>query len=142
MRLLGRAEAELGLVLGVVAVDLGDVERREQRAVLGRERHALALRGLRHGERDGQRPDGAVGELHLLDRALVVGLAHEPAQRGEGAARDHVEIGDLARAERDRLELVDALGALADALDERAAVRCDQPGHAATAAFTRPRCSR
>jgi hypothetical protein len=143
MGLLGGAEAELGLVPGVVGVDLGDVEHREQRAVLRRQRDAVALRGVGHRERHGQRPDGAVGELHLLDDARVVGLAHEAAQGRERAARHHVQVGDLALAQRDRLERLDAGGALADARDELAAVRRDQAGrHAATAAFTRPRCSR
>ena len=139
---LARAEAQLGLVAGVVGIDLGDLERREQAAVLGCERDALAFRGLAHGECDRQRPERAVGESHLLDRARIVGLAHEPTQGRERAARDHVEVGELARAERDRLEPLDALRALPGAFDERAAVWGDQPAHAATAEPTSPRCSR
>ena len=143
VRLLGRAEAQLGLVPGVVGEHLGDVEHGQQRAVLGGQRDALAARRLGDRERDGQRPDRAVGELHALDDALVVGAAHEAAQRRERAAREHVEVGELAPAERDPLERLDAVGALAGAGDERAAVRGDQSGgHAATAALTRPRCSR
>ena len=122
---------------------LCDVEHGQQRAVLGRQRHLLAARCLGDRECHGQRPDGAVGELHALDDALVVGAAHEAAQRRERSAGEHVEVCQLAPAERDPLERLDALGALAGARDERSAVRGDQSGgHAATAALTRPRCSR
>ena len=141
--LLRRAEAQLGLVPGVVGEHLAHVERGEQRAVLRGQRDALAAGRLGDGERHGERPDGAVRELHALDDALVVGAPHEAAQGGEGAARQHVEIGDLALAQRDALQLLDALRALAGARDERASVRRNQPSrHAATADFTRPRCSR
>ena len=143
VRLLGRAEAQLGLVLRVVGEHLCDIEHRQQRAVLGRQRDLLAARRLGDRERHGQRPDRPVGELHALDDALVVGPAHEAAQRRERSAGEHVEVCQLAPAERDPLERLDALGALAGAGDERPAVRGDQSGgHAATAALTRPRCSR
>ena len=104
VRLLGGAEAELGLVAGVVGVDLADVEHGQERAVLGGQGHAVAARRLGDGQRHGQRPDGAVVEMHVLDDARVVGGSHEAAQRRERSAREHVQIGHLALAERDPLE--------------------------------------
>ena len=67
MRLVGRAEAALGLVLRVVLVGARDVEHGQQPAVLVGQRDAVALRRLRHGERDGQRPQRAVGQAHVVD---------------------------------------------------------------------------
>ncbi len=84
--------------------------------------------------------------MHLLDDAVVVGLAHEALERRERAGREHVEIGELARRERHDLERVEIVGCVAGAIDERAAVRRDQTigrdgRHAVTLAGTRPSSS-
>ena len=84
--------------------------------------------------------------MHLLDDAVVVGLAHEALERRERAGREHVEIGELARRKGHDLERVEILGCVAGAIDERAAVRRDQTirrldRHAVTLAGTRPSCS-
>ena len=142
MCLVRGSEALLGLAFGVVLVDLADREGRERRAGLVGQDDGIAARRLRHGERHGKRPDRAVGELHLVDHALVVNLAHEAGERREGAARDHVEIGQLARAQHDPLEPFERRRALADARDERAAVGCDQVRHAGLPAGISVRLSR
>ena len=118
-----RPEALLRLALLVVGVDLLDVEHGEPSAALVGERHPVALRRLGDGQADGQRPAQAVRELHRLDDALVVLAAHEAGERGERAGGEHVEVGELARRERDDLERVDVVGARARPLDEHAAVR-------------------
>src|SRR5207244_2057087 len=74
---------------------------------------------------------------------FVVGRAHEPLERGERPAGEHVEVGDLAGGERQPLQRLDALRPLARPVDELAAVRGDQVvgrhgAHALTAALTRP----
>ena len=110
------------------------------------ERDAVAGRRGVDGEADGKRPRQAAREVHLLDDALVVGLAHEALERRERARGDHVEVGELPRGERDDLERVEIVGRVAGAVDERAAVRRDQTigrdgRHAVTLAGTRPSSS-
>ena len=124
---VGGPEAALGLPLLVIGVGVLDVEDGEQPAVLVGERDAVCLRSRLDGEADGERPRQAVREPHLLDHALVVVRAHEALERRERTAGEHVEVGDLARRQGDRLEPLDAVGALAQPVDERASVRMDQP---------------
>ena len=147
MLAVGRAEALLRLALLVVGEDLLDLEHRERAAALVRERDAVARRRLGHGEADGQRPGQPVGEPHRLDDALVVRLAHEAGQRRERARGEHVQVGQLARGQRDDLERVEVVGALARARSTSdAAVRADQlvgrdGAHARTSGPTRPSSS-
>ena len=90
------------------------------------ERDPVARRRRVDGEADGQRPRQPVREAHLLDHALVVVLAHEALERRQRARGEHVQVGQLARGQRDRLQRVDAVRPVAGAVDERAAVRRDQ----------------
>src|SRR5205814_2734430 len=92
------------------------------------------------------RPRQPAFEPHLLDDALVVMPRHEAFERRERTAREHVQVGELARGQRDLLEPVDAVGARAGAVDQLPAVRRDQrlrlgEAHAATTAGTRPSSS-
>src|SRR5215204_306305 len=50
------------------------------------------------GERYGQTPDQSVGETHLFDDALVLLPEHKALQRAEDPGRDHLQVGDGARA--------------------------------------------
>ncbi len=132
MRVLGRAVAALGLARLVVPVDVSSTSSTATvRPVLVGERDAVALRRLRHGEADRQRPGQAEREPHLGDDPLVVGLAHEALERRERARGDHVEVAQLARRQRDDLERVEVVGPVARAVDERAAVRRDEARHQA-----------
>ncbi len=143
---VGRAEALLGLALGVVLEDLLHLERREQAALLVGEGDGVALWRLVHGQADGQRPGQAGRQAHAADDRLVVLAAHEALQRRQGARREHVEVGHLARGEGQQFQRVDAIGPLARAVDERPAVRADEVldgdgAHEATAACTSPSSS-
>ena len=126
MSVVGRAEAPLRLALLVVAVDLLDLEDGERPAALVGERDPVSARLVLDGEADGQRPRKAAREAHVLDDALVVGRRHEARERRERARGEHVQVGQLARRERDGLERLDVVRPLARALDELAAVRLDQ----------------
>jgi hypothetical protein len=146
VRVVGRAEAALGLALLVVLVDLLDVEHGEQAPRLVGQGDAIAGRWGRHREADGQRPRQAARKAHLVDDALVVLAAHEALERRERTGGEHVEVGSLARGDRDHLVALDIVRPLAGAVDERAAVRLDQAvrrdrGHAVTCASTSPSSS-
>ena len=52
---------------------------------------------LGHIQRDRHRPQRAVGEAHVLDHAVVVGLAHEPLERIEPAVHQQFQVTDLPR---------------------------------------------
>ena len=90
VRLVRRAEAPLRLEVLVVLEDLLDLERRKLTSTLVRERDDVALRRRVDGETDRQRPRQSAGEVHLLDDGDVVLAVHEPLERRERAARDHV----------------------------------------------------
>ena len=60
------------------------------------------LRRLVHRERERQRPYGAVREAQAIEHRLVVGLAEEARERAGRAGRDQLEVGLLARVERQR----------------------------------------
>ena len=146
MRVVGRAEAVLRLALLVVLERLLDLEHGDRRAGLVGERDTIARRRRVDCEADGKRPRKAVREVHLVDDALVVRLAHEALERRERARGDHVQVGELPRGERDDLERVEVGRRVARAVDESAAVRRDQAvgrdgGHAVTLAGTRPSSS-
>ncbi len=91
--------------------------------------------GLVHGEGEGQGPHRAVGQAQPIEHGLVVRGAEESDQGAGRARRDQLQVRLLARVERD---LGKGLRAMAQALDlvrgdetvdERAAVRFNQPGH-------------
>ena len=77
------------------------------------------------GEADRQRPRQAALEVQLLDDAPVVRLAHEALERRERARGEHVQVGQLARAEANHVEARHVLR-LARAVDQRAAVGRDE----------------
>src|SRR5262249_27259033 len=82
---------------------------------------------------------------HVLQHGLVVLAAHEAGQRRQRARREHVEVGQLTRCQRQRFEHLEVVRTVARAVDQLAAVRCDQlrlggDAHAATAAGSNP-CS-
>jgi hypothetical protein len=96
MRVLARAEDELGLALAVDHVAVLDLHDREQRPVGALERDPARGRlALGDRERHRQRPGQAVLEVHVLDDARVVTLDHEAGERRERARGDHVEVGGL-----------------------------------------------
>ena len=121
-----------GFVVLVVSVDLLDVEKRQQVAVDVAQRQRLALGDAvagRDRQRHGQRPERAIGQPHLADDALVVGLAQEALQRREAADGEQLEIAQTALVERQagkvlggRLHLGGSFVA-DDQIDERPAVR-------------------
>ena len=124
-----------------------DFDSLEDSAVTVRERDAISARGRVDRETDRERPRKAAREVHLLDDALVVGLAHEALERRERARSDHVEVGELPRGEDNHLERAEILGCVARPVDERAAVWRDQTvgrdrRHAVTWAAMRPSSSR
>ena len=126
MCLVGRPEAELGLALSVVLVDLLDLEDGHGTAGLVREGDAVTRRRGVNGEADRKRPREAVREVHLLDDPLVVGSPHEPVERRERTRGEHVEVGEPSRRERDPIERLEIVGALAGPVDEHASVRRDE----------------
>ena len=141
-----RPEATLGLALLVVGVDVLDVEDGKRAAALVSERDAVALGRLGNRQADRQGPREAAAEPHGLDDALVVLPAHEPSERGEGTGSEHVQIGQLARGERDDRERVEVVGTVARAWRERAAVGSDElvggcRAHARTSEPIRPSSS-
>ena len=68
----------------------------EELAALVRERDSVAPRFRIHCEADGQRPREAAREVQVLDDAEVILASHESFERRQRAARDHVEVGELA----------------------------------------------
>ena len=101
----------LGLALLVVLEDLLDLERRRAGVPASSARATGSPRRSRvDGEADGKRPGQAAREAHLADDAVVVLAAHEALERRQGARRDHVEVGELARRELETLERVEVVG--------------------------------
>ena len=101
--LVERAVGVLGLVLLVRGVDLLDVEEGQQIAVDVAQGQRLALVdpvARRDGQGDRQGPERAVGQPHLADHAVVVGLAHEAAQRREAAHAEELEVAESALVQR------------------------------------------
>ena len=86
MDLVGGAEDELGLLVAVGPVQLGNMEHRQHHALRVPERQTGAgtqlgrlFLGYVQVDRDG--PKGAVGQAHALAHGVVVVLAQEPPQR-------------------------------------------------------------
>ena len=102
MRLVKRAVhgARLLILLGPPHLaDLHDggeqpfgVAKRDGVAALEPPRERLA-----HVERHRDRPDLARWQPHVAQHSLVLGRAHEPLKRGEGAVQQEIEIAELAR---------------------------------------------
>ena len=140
-------EGLLSLPSFVVLVDLLDVEDAIRPTLLVGECDAIAL-GCKDGRQTNRkRPREAGREPHRLENRFVVLLAHEALERRQGARREHVEIGQLARRERERLQRVEIVRPFPAAIDELTAMGCDQTrvrtdDHAATRSGTRPSSSR
>ncbi len=121
----------LGLVFLVVGVDLLDVEERQQVAVDVAQGQRLPLGDAvagrdRQGHRQG--PERAVGQPHLADDPLVVGLAQEALQRREPTDGQQLEVakaplveGQAGKVLGGRLHLGRTLVA-DDQVDQRSAV--------------------
>jgi hypothetical protein len=58
-------------------------------------------RRLVGGQRDGDRPEQAVGRLHAVAHALPVAVRHEAVERREAADAQHDDVALLARADLD-----------------------------------------
>ena len=106
---VGRAVGVPGLVVLVVGVDLLDVEERQQVAVDVAQGQRLALGDAvagrdRQGDRQG--PERAVGQPHLGDDPLVVGLAEEALQRREAADGEQLEVAEPPLVERQAGEVL------------------------------------
>ncbi len=101
--LLVRGAVDLpGLELFIVRVFLCKRQKRLQRAVISdkRELHAFFERGCllrRCRERDGDCPGEGIAQVHIVDYAQVIAAGHEARQWTEGTAREHLQVGQLAR---------------------------------------------
>ena len=98
------AEDLLGLARLVGRPFVGDRHDREDHALVVAQRDVLAGfdafgEFLADVEGDRHRPERAVGEAHVLDHAVVVGLGQEPLQRVEAAVHQQLEVADLARGQ-------------------------------------------
>ncbi len=128
---VGRAIGTLCLGVLVEGEDLLDVQEGEEVAVDVPEREGLALghplRGInRQGDRQG--PEGAVGQPHLGDNSLVVGLAHEPLKRRETARGEQFKVAEPSLIERQAREFLrgrahfSGPGIIDNQIDQRPAV--------------------
>ena len=63
---------------------------------LVRKRDSVAPRFRIYCEADRQRPWKAAREVQVLDDPEVILASHEPLERRQRAAGDHVEVGELA----------------------------------------------
>src|SRR5215217_9618433 len=66
--------------------------------------------------------DVCSSDLHVLDDALVVLADHKAGEGREDAGRDHLQVGERPRSERDLGEISRPLGALVALLMGRATV--------------------
>jgi hypothetical protein len=88
-----------------------------------------------HRQRDRDRPEGAVGQLHVTADGLEVRLPDEALQRREGADGDHLEVAgllgrELDAGQRGRLGDQRLAGIAGDETgDEGAAVGGDKMAH-------------
>jgi hypothetical protein len=95
MAQVGRAEDLLGHLVQVPGVDLLDGHHRQQLVLVVAQGDVLVQPDLgagvdRQGHGDGE--EVAVGQPHLAQHALVVGLAHETIQRRECAHGQHLQV--------------------------------------------------
>src|SRR5207248_2848801 len=104
---IGRAEDTVRLSLSVAPERLLDGDDRERLSALGPDERNLvgaadALQVLlRERERDGDRPRQPAGEMHALEDRAVVLLSLEPGERRERADREHLQVGELPRVDRE-----------------------------------------
>jgi hypothetical protein len=143
MGVVRRAEAAFSLALLVVGIDLLDLKDGQRAAALVGERDAITARIALDRETDREGPGKPARETHVLDDPLVIRRGHEALERRQRPRGEHVEVGQLARGQRDRLERLDVVRALARPVDQLAAVRLDEliggdGAHAFTPAVTRP----
>ena len=97
--LVERAIGELGLPVLVDRVNLFDVEKCQQVAIDIAQGQRLALLGTMTGgdrQGNGQGPERAIGQAHLGDDTVIVGLAHEPAKRREPAHTQQFQVAETA----------------------------------------------
>ncbi len=107
MRGIVCTEDLLGLARLVRHPLVGDRHRGEDHAFLVAQGDVLAdLDSLGEGFLDVQRdrhwPQRAVGQAHVLDDAVVVGLGQEALERVEAAVHQQLEIADLSRRHVER----------------------------------------
>ena len=103
MRRVERAVGVAGFVLLVVGVDLLDVQERQQVAVDVAQGQRLAFGDAvagRDRQGHGQGPERPVGQPHLGDDPLVVGLPQEALERRETADGQQLEVAQPALVER------------------------------------------
>ncbi len=128
---VGRAVGPFGLGLLVVCVDFLDMEEGEQVAVDVSEGQRLAfghsLGGI-DGQGDRQGPEGAVGQAHLGDYSLVVGLTHEASKRREAAGGQQFQVTETTFVERQARVLLrgcphfGGAGVIDDQVNQRSAI--------------------
>src|SRR4029078_4272398 len=92
-----------------VSTALVSLEGAARLARLVGEPDLVALGLVVDGETDRQRPWNPLREAHVLEHALVIVSAHEAPQWRERAGGEHVQIGQLARGQRDLLQAVDVV---------------------------------
>ena len=126
MGLVGGAKRVPGLALLVVLVGLVHLEGGERLARLVGERGLVALGLVVDGETDRQRPWNPLREAHVLEHALVIVSAHEALERRERPGGEHVQIGQLARGQRDLLQAVHVVRFRPGAVDQVSAMRPNQ----------------
>ena len=101
---VGGAVDELGLGLAVAFEHLGDLQHPQQPAGLVAQGQAAVGDpdpvGDAQAHRD--RPQGAVGQAHLLGDRLVLLGPHEPDQGAVGAGGQGAQVGRLGRGQRQR----------------------------------------
>ena len=115
---IGRAIDVFGFELLVDRILFANLHDGEDLAGLAvRQRHFLAgvdaggnIPG--RGERDRDRPEDAISELHVHARAAPVVMSHEAAERRIGAHGQHENVGDRARIERDFFQSLRAVAFL------------------------------
>ena len=115
-------------------------EDAEDFAPFVRQRHLVADRDghvLIAGERDGERPEEPVLQVHVEAGAPPVGRAHEARKRRVGAHAEHEEVRTLAAGERQLLEPARPASALRPARLRAAAGAARRRSHVGRSGPTR-----
>ena len=104
MRIVVRAVHRTGLLVLLRPPHLADLDDGgEQPFGVAKRDRVAALQpgreGLAHVERHRHRPDRACREPHVAQHPFVLGRAHEPVERCEGAVQQELQIAELARGE-------------------------------------------
>lgn len=100
MRQIVGAKDLFGLIRLVRQPFVGDRQDRQNDALGIAQRDVLTGfdlvgKGLVHIQRDRHREQRAIGGAHVLDHAVIVGLAHEALQRVEAAVHQQLKVADL-----------------------------------------------